>query len=821
MFRWSSALRLSLRWLHTRNAMADPLLQQLQRSTNKYHIFQLIGIHRPMLTMEHVTCAMNLLWQFHKVNPKDLRSAEHIRKHPEFLLLCGIVEKNIDLIDDRELVNILKIVESFQVNAHCSLVQQLVIEGWRRLQRLDLNSLSTFAACLRRQNMSSSPLMGQIASIVDHHLDDIEDPGTLSSFICSLHSVISSSLRERMVNKTESNLEKLNASHLEHALELVEVLSRNKYKRSMLMKCDRFFCKNVDALDLQTTCSVMRAYSGEFSVVAKVKLMEEVERCDHPDTFADLFAALSTIVDFKVNERLEMKLLNFVDELSLSKLQDVLKTMAYMTCTNTELNQRVCSQLQTHLKFCSSEQLCSITEAVVTLGFRDDSLNANLKMQFKRRILSSFLPNDVVQNIKAMSLLSPSLIDEVILLKLIDIIAQIKFHNLSLVTSALTQLLQTTNTPHKNILLNLLWKLKSLKLERIDEARNLDSLLIVLKGKEAPSQMDMILIQAVFNKCQHFIHQLSWQNIAQFSTLLFRIDAPCSPFMDRIAAVTVDNLDMISASALYPILRVFNYMNYKPPQEKNFFNACIQHLITNMDTLSPPILILTAYGLAVSGYFPKEFMKEIFSTNFLLRLDAQLNVIHFNARKVISHTLMLLNRAVCIEHPEYGVPWFHEQYCQQLQAQTKVTKLHWQIHQLLGKIFGGTNYIKMFVWTPYYYCVGFEYILDKEGNPIAYVEEDTLSSDSPSMCDSQLQKNEPQLEGAQRVAVDFLFNSACLRNSPNVKGRHAMKKRHLEILGYHVIQVPFYEWHFANHDSTDSWTDYFRKKLIADDVSTV
>lgn len=29
--------------------------------------------------------------------------------------------------------------------------------------------------------------------------------------------------------------------------------------------------------------------------------------------------------------------------------------------------------------------------------------------------------------------------------------------------------------------------------------------------------------------------------------------------------------------------------------------------------------------------------------------------------------LMELNRAVCLECPQFQVPWFHERYCQQLQ----------------------------------------------------------------------------------------------------------------------------------------------------------
>lgn len=36
--------------------------------------------------------------------------------------------------------------------------------------------------------------------------------------------------------------------------------------------------------------------------------------------------------------------------------------------------------------------------------------------------------------------------------------------------------------------------------------------------------------------------------------------------------------------------------------------------------------------------------------------------------------LMELNRAVCLECPEFQVPWFHERYCQQLQKKGNKTK---------------------------------------------------------------------------------------------------------------------------------------------------
>lgn len=54
---------------------------------------------------------MNLLWQFHKVKSDELNSVDHIRKHPEFISLCTVVEHNIDLMEDSELVAILNTVD--------------------------------------------------------------------------------------------------------------------------------------------------------------------------------------------------------------------------------------------------------------------------------------------------------------------------------------------------------------------------------------------------------------------------------------------------------------------------------------------------------------------------------------------------------------------------------------------------------------------------------------------------------------------------------------------------------------------------------------
>lgn len=128
--------------------------------------------------------------------------------------------------------------------------------------------------------------------------------------------------------------------------------------------------------------------------------------------------------------------------------------------------------------------------------------------------------------------------------------------------------------------------------------------------------------------------------------------------------------------------------------------------------------MLLAYALAVADCFPEEFVREIFSIDFLGKLDAQLESMSSNRfemyekitrvthhwfckfshgtaskTRLFSRTnetssqyitalpdilnmrtrlrLMELNRAVCLECPEFQVPWFHERYCRHLQKKGK------------------------------------------------------------------------------------------------------------------------------------------------------
>lgn len=70
-------------------------------------MFDVVGKNKAKLTVEHVSCAVGMLWQFQREKPQLLRTVELIKGHPQFLTLRVLAENKIALMDDFMLVDML------------------------------------------------------------------------------------------------------------------------------------------------------------------------------------------------------------------------------------------------------------------------------------------------------------------------------------------------------------------------------------------------------------------------------------------------------------------------------------------------------------------------------------------------------------------------------------------------------------------------------------------------------------------------------------------------------------------------------------------
>ncbi|ENN83497.1 hypothetical protein YQE_00144, partial [Dendroctonus ponderosae] len=117
------------------------------------------------------------------------------------------------------------------------------------------------------------------------------------------------------------------------------------------------------------------------------------------------------------------------------------------------------------------------------------------------------------------------------------------------------------------------------------------------------------------------------------------------------------------------ILHMLYQLNYEPVYEKEFFETVINIFIRDQDRMSGLSFLQGALSLCFFQQMPKSFVKQIFNVEFLDKLDVELANCYFRDKypNRVRRVLMQLNRAVCLEYPEYNVPWFHQKYIEEYQ----------------------------------------------------------------------------------------------------------------------------------------------------------
>lgn len=109
MLRFRSVNSCLRRLLHGGVSIRDQVLEQLQVCSVEEQVLDVIGKNKTKLTVNHVNCAVGMLWQFLKEKPELPRGVELIKRHPQFLTLRVLAENKIALMDDFMLVDMLYI----------------------------------------------------------------------------------------------------------------------------------------------------------------------------------------------------------------------------------------------------------------------------------------------------------------------------------------------------------------------------------------------------------------------------------------------------------------------------------------------------------------------------------------------------------------------------------------------------------------------------------------------------------------------------------------------------------------------------------------
>lgn len=822
----------SWRVFHFRPFSFEPLISQMNNCTDEEQIFGLIEKNKSLLSEKQVGCALNMLWQFQKQKTSSVKNVDCVRNHPQFLTLCNLATTKMGFMSDSTLVNVLYIIQQFGIEAHDSLVEALVTEAWRRLERFDVSVLSKFSSCLADQHLHYSPLMGKIADIVNRNLENIQDLRSLSVLMVNISSLISQCFQEKLVNKAELLFDTMDSSQVNTARRIVQFLRNIRYRYyPLLERCNKVFLSNMNHLDLDSISKILSLYyslqfhSFEFILMTKKRLTEMIPLFDHPASCVKLFVALGPMAGPEEKKQLKSTILLMSEELTGQQALAVMGAMEEMESRNSRLIKKITSILHKHLDNYKPVELLRITQALIFLHFQSKELFVRLRELLLSYLKVSVIPSEISILVYALSMLPSAHLDEVRMSQIEAVLPQCDLHDLNIFAASVLRCIQYDHTYLDNIpgkQLKVLQKLDHYGHQRLQECKSLNLLWEEVKSLKGDWFADSLLEETVVT-LQRLMDEINYINVAGIASFISRTNYLSTSLLDKIASVVLQQIEKIHPFAILAIILPFSTLNYDPPQWDEFFGICIQHLNSYLSVLDPLVLVFLGYSLATLQYFPEDLLKTIFNIKFLARLDSQLELICSSLNMKVQFRLMELNRAVCLECPEYQIPWFHDRFCQQHYNKDfgSMNGAQQQIYKMLAEILGGINFVKSSVLTPYYYTIDFECILDKRRNPLPYGSHNTTLEKLPKI---QLESN-TQIAGsrlppgAEKIALEFLDSRAFCRNIPHLKGKSAMKKRHLEILGYHVIQIPHFEWNSMALSTRDARMDYLRERIFGEGKS--
>ncbi|NWW04095.1 FAKD3 protein, partial [Oreocharis arfaki] len=262
------------------------------------------------------------------------------------------------------------------------------------------------------------------------------------------------------------------------------------------------------------------------------------------------------------------------------------------------------------------------------------------------------------------------------------------------------------------------------------------------------------------------------------------------PIFDAVAEGFISNGDRLTTDQIAAYIIPFGTLNYLPPSASSLFRKLETVLHTRLRHFQPHTLLNLLHSCVLIQRYPINFLPKIFSPYFLQKLQAQPPGLN----RVVMSQLTQLFLTVTLECPFYEGPKLLPKY--QVKAfpalhSSPDVHLFKRVKTALLYLLKKRIYFASEVSTPYFYVVDIEIKLDEEGFvlPAAQLE-----------------------EVHRRIALCVDGQNRFCAHSHNLLGEEAIKQRHLQLLGYEVVQIPFFE--IEHLQNTRKMADYLHKKIF-------
>lgn len=265
---------------------------------------------------------------------------------------------------------------------------------------------------------------------------------------------------------------------------------------------------------------------------------------------------------------------------------------------------------------------------------------------------------------------------------------------------------------------------------------------------------------------------------------------PCE-LLDIFAEKVTEDPDFLNLKTLLIVLRVYSRLNYVPRVQKHLFVEALHSCLNKcLPQISNTELLKAVYSLGILGYLPHRALDE------LLQKDSKGELV-LPDDLTEQNTVMLRCVKTCMEldSPSFTKPAFVLTESLSSLVSLNLRKAQEALIELLGD----ENMFRQNVRLPYKYHIDFEIRMDSDTKKVLPI---AAADDHPE-------------SRVQRLALLFAPMSAFCLGTTHPQGKLAMKKRHLNKLGYQVILIQNKKFQeMKNEDAVE----FLKRKIFSEDA---
>ncbi|NXU41100.1 FASTK kinase, partial [Drymodes brunneopygia] len=280
--------------------------------------------------------------------------------------------------------------------------------------------------------------------------------------------------------------------------------------------------------------------------------------------------------------------------------------------------------------------------------------------------------------------------------------------------------------------------------------------------------------------------------------------------LDTIANFLLKRGEQLDSKVIQKLVFPFSRMNYRPSNHGELFPK-LEAILEQKAGSSPLATVNILMSMFQLSHFPQTVLHQVFSPGFIT------NVMSSPYALIVRRYLSLLDAAVELEFREYSGPRLDPRYRvlmfeHALTADEANRKYSYKglVAEALRQLVGEDCYRQDEVLPPGY-CTDFLLWINRSGTVLPLSRVPAASRAPPAMSPVTVSLRSSVLALTSEVVLSVNDKWHYCQNSDILVGSRAMRDRHLRLLGYCLVQLPYTE--LEKVSGIEEAKHYLRQKL--------